>query len=78
MKQILLFGAGKSSSALIGYFLDNAMNQNWHLTVVDANLEFVKQKTGDSSFATPLGFDITDEQKRKAAIENAGGTVNTL
>ena len=78
MKQILLFGAGKSSTALIEYFLVNAIAENWRLTVVDASLEFVKQKMGDSPFGTALAFDITDDDKRKAAIEQADIVISLM
>ena len=60
MKQILVFGAGKSSTALIEYFLVNAVAENWRLTVVDAVLDVVKEKIGDSSCGTALAFNITD------------------
>jgi hypothetical protein len=35
MRYILLIGAGKSSSSLIKYFLDNAAEENWKLIVAD-------------------------------------------
>ena len=58
MKKILVFGAGKSSTALIEYFLENAKVENWYLTVVDANLETVKEKVGNSPYGTAVAFDI--------------------
>src|SRR5215218_5198420 len=78
MKQILVFGAGKSSAALIEYFLVNAVAENWHLAVVDASLETVKEKMGDSSQGTALAFDIADSTKRKAAIENADIVISLM
>ncbi len=78
MKQILLFGAGKSSTALIAYFLQNAGEENWHLTVVDANLDFVKEKIGQSPFGTPLAFDITDDQQRRLAIANSDIVISLM
>ena len=78
MKQILVFGAGKSSTALIEYFLVNAVAEQWRLTVVDAVLDTVKEKMGDSSYGTALAFDITDNVKRKAAIENADIVISLM
>lgn len=78
MKQILLFGAGKSSTALIEYFLVNALAENWWLTVVDASLEMVKEKTGDSPYATALAFDITDDVKRRTTVEQADIVISLM
>ena len=71
MRQILLFGAGKSSTALIEYFLVNALAENWRLTVVDAMLEIVAEKMGQSPYGTPMAFDITNDEKRKAVIQSS-------
>ncbi|RYZ21967.1 MAG: saccharopine dehydrogenase, partial [Chitinophagaceae bacterium] len=78
MKQILLFGAGKSSTALIEYFLVNAVAENWQLTVVDASLEIAKEKIGDSSYGTALAFDITDERQRKSVIQKADIVISLM
>ncbi len=48
MKKILLFGAGKSATALIDYLLENSLNENWFLTVVDADEKLAKRKIKDS------------------------------
>lgn len=78
MKQILLFGAGKSSTALIEYFLVNAVAGNWHLTVVDASLQNANEKLGDSSHGTALSFDINDEAKRKGPIAKADVVISLM
>ncbi len=70
MKHILLFGAGKSSTALIDYFFDNALAERWRLTVVDAYIETVKEKIGDSPFGTALAFDINSPELRYEAIQS--------
>lgn len=78
MRQILLFGAGKSSTALIDYFLVNAGTENWLLTVVDASLEAIKDKTGDSLHAVPVAMDIRQETERKILIGKADIVVSLL
>jgi saccharopine dehydrogenase-like NADP-dependent oxidoreductase len=78
MKQILLFGAGKSATALIEYFLVNALAENWQLTVVDANLELAKEKMGDSSHGIALSFDILDDKRRKEVISQAHIVISLL
>ena len=37
MRNILLFGAGKSASSLIKYLLDKSKIENLHLTIADLN-----------------------------------------
>ncbi|HEY0041330.1 MAG TPA: saccharopine dehydrogenase C-terminal domain-containing protein [Flavisolibacter sp.] len=78
MKQILLFGAGKSATALIEYFLVNAVAENWRLTVVDANLEMAKEKLGNSSFGSAISFDITDGEKRSQLIDKADIVISLM
>ncbi|RYF85062.1 MAG: hypothetical protein EON98_07590, partial [Chitinophagaceae bacterium] len=78
MKQILLFGAGKSATSLIEYFLVNAVAENWHLTVVDASMDLVKEKTGNSTHGTAMAFDINDDVKRKEMIGNADIVISLM
>ena len=78
MRQILLFGAGKSSTALIEYLLINALAENWRLTVVDAALETVAEKMGDSPYGTALAFDITNDKKRRTAIESSDIVISLM
>ena len=78
MKEILVFGAGKSSTALIEYFLVNALAENWRLTVVDAHLEVIQEKMGNSPYGTSLAFDVTDDEKRKAVIASADIVISLM
>lgn len=78
MRQILLFGAGKSATSLIEYFLVNAVAENWHLTVVDAVLETIEEKLGNSSHGRALAFDIKNDEKRKAVIEEADIVISLM
>lgn len=78
MKQILLFGAGKSATSLIEYFLINAVAENWHLTVVDASIDLVKEKMGDTAHGTPLAFDINDDQLRRTTINKSDIVISLM
>ncbi|HEX8316602.1 MAG TPA: saccharopine dehydrogenase C-terminal domain-containing protein, partial [Flavisolibacter sp.] len=78
MQQILLFGAGKSSTAIIEYLLINALAENWRLTVVDAALETVAEKMGDSPYGTALAFDITNDEKRRTAIQSSAIVISLM
>ena len=78
MKQVLLFGAGKSSSALIEYLLGNAQKENWHLTVVDADLQTIEKKLGDSAFGNAATFDILDDNERHSYISKADIVISLM
>ena len=78
MKNILLFGAGKSATVLIHYLLDNASKENWQLTLVDANLTAANEKIGNSSFGRAVSFDITNEVERKEYIEQADIVISLM
>ena len=78
MRQILLFGAGKSSAVLIEYLLVNALAENWRLTVADANGHAIAEKLGNSPFGTAAVLDIQDEEKRRALINQADIVLSLL
>ncbi|MBS1654561.1 MAG: saccharopine dehydrogenase NADP-binding domain-containing protein [Bacteroidetes bacterium] len=78
MKKILLFGAGKSATVLIDYLLKNAKQENWELTVVDADIVAARQKTGGHVLGKALSFDIRDEDKRTNAISGADIVISML
>lgn len=78
MKQILLFGAGKSATVLIDYLLTNAEKEKWKLTVADANLQLALNKIKNSPFGTAVSFDIMDDDKRKQYISKADIVISML
>jgi len=78
LKNILLFGAGKSATVLIDYLLANAGKEGWELVVVDANAELAKEKIGDSIHGTPVSFDIHDVDERRKFINNADIVISLL
>lgn len=78
MKTILLFGAGKSSSVLIKYLLDQAPLQGFQLRVVDTHLGLAQSKIAGSSYGTALGFDSTNTALRRAEIEGADLVISLL
>jgi len=64
MKQILLFGAGKSATVLINYLVEESEASGWVVTVVDQDPELARKKIGDSDRAKAVAFDIRDEAIR--------------
>ena len=78
MKQILLFGAGKSATVLIDYLLENAISENWKVIVVDADIELARSKTGSSGPAEAVSFDIHDATQRASYIKRADVVISLL
>ena len=78
MTNILVFGAGKSSSYLIRYLLEHAPKLFWQVTVADANINAAVEKVGRSDFGTAVQIDISDEKHRKRLIANANMVVSLL
>ena len=78
MRNILVLGAGKSSYHLIQYLLDNATSQNWHVTVADASLENVIEKTNNHPSSTAVQFDINNDDQRIFEIGKADIVISLL
>ncbi|MFT5753609.1 MAG: saccharopine dehydrogenase-like NADP-dependent oxidoreductase [Flavobacterium sp.] len=78
MRNILLFGAGKSASSLIKYLLDKSETENLHLTIADLNIDLAKNKTNNHKNSTPIAIDIFNETNRNNAIEKADIVISML
>ena len=78
MKEILLFGAGKSATVLVDYLLATAEIENWHLTIVDADIVAAQSKIGNSSFGKVISFDIQHEEQRNKIIQIADIVISLL
>ena len=78
MKQILLFGAGKSATVLIEYLLENSEKENWQLIVVDADLSTAQKKVGSSAFGKAVSFDISGNKERSSYIANADIVISLM
>ena len=78
MKQILLFGAGKSATVLIDYLKETATQKKWFVTIADINLEAVKTKVGNHELVKAVGISIDNETERKTLIEEADVVISLL
>ena len=78
MKNILLFGAGKSATVLIDYLISNAEKEKWQLTVVDADINLAQSKIGISPFGKAVSFDINDHTDRNKFITDADIVISLL
>ncbi len=78
MKNILIIGAGLSSSTLIEYLLRNSVNFDWKITVADMSEETARLKVNNHENARPIKFDILDETQRNHEISNADMVISML
>lgn len=78
MKRILVIGAGRSSSTLIKYLLDNAQSEDWKITVCDVDLPLAERKTGGHDRAEAKLFDANDEVLRKELIQQHDLVISML
>jgi saccharopine dehydrogenase-like NADP-dependent oxidoreductase len=78
MKQVLLFGAGKSATVLIDYLLSHAKKENWRLTLVDANLQLATDKLNGSPFGKAISFDVLDKNQREEFIKQSDLVISML
>jgi saccharopine dehydrogenase-like NADP-dependent oxidoreductase len=78
MKQILLFGAGKSATVLIEYLKDISTTHQWQIVVADSNLETVQLKVGKHDFVEAVQVDITNETERKNLVQNAQVVISMM
>lgn len=78
MKNIVVFGAGMSSSVLIDYLADIAPKNDWIVSVGDRDLELAKRKTKERQNTHAFKFDVTDEMQRLIEISKADLVISML
>jgi saccharopine dehydrogenase (NADP+, L-glutamate forming) len=78
MTNILVFGAGKSSSYLMRYLLEHAPKYFWQITVADSNINAALERIGDHSFGTATQIEIHEDIIRKRLISNADIVISML
>jgi saccharopine dehydrogenase-like NADP-dependent oxidoreductase len=75
---ILILGAGRSSSSLINYLLDQAKIYSWQITVGDFSEQAAKDRIGNAAQAKAIRFDITDTESSSKAIASADVVVSLI
>lgn len=71
MANILVFGAGKSSSYLIKYLLANAPKYFWQVIVADANLQAAQERVKNHAYGKAHQIDILNDNERQRLIQAA-------
>ena len=78
MRNILLIGAGKSTSSLIKYLSNKTKSDNFELTIIDKNLELAKKIVNDNPNVHLTNLNIFDDNERAEAIKNADVVISML
>ncbi len=78
MKQIILFGAGRSATYLIDYLLENAEAEDFQLVLADTNIEIAEQKIDNHPRGRAVSCDINDTAMRQALIAQASFVISML
>lgn len=78
MKRILLLGAGRSSSSLIRYLLDNAVTRDWTVTVGDVSPENARKKIGPDERGRAVEFDINNQELTRLIIGQSDIVISLL
>ncbi|WP_439129764.1 saccharopine dehydrogenase family protein [Polaribacter sp.] len=78
MKNILIIGAGKSSSFLIKYLLEKSDQENLHLTIADISIENANKLIKNHKNASTIIFDVFNEKQRTSEIKKATIVISML
>ncbi|MDR9456672.1 MAG: saccharopine dehydrogenase C-terminal domain-containing protein [Salegentibacter sp.] len=78
MREILIIGAGKSTSVLINHLLENAESEDLFLRIGDLNLETAQKATQNHKRCEALVLDVFDPASREAAIKKADIVISML
>ncbi|MEZ4722642.1 MAG: saccharopine dehydrogenase C-terminal domain-containing protein [Flavobacteriales bacterium] len=78
MKNIVVFGAGLSSTVMIDYLIEHAKGFDWTIRVGDVNEESAVKKIAGREQAEAFRFDVKDEMQRLSEISKADLVISML
>ncbi|NQY00368.1 MAG: saccharopine dehydrogenase NADP-binding domain-containing protein [Flavobacteriaceae bacterium] len=78
MRNILIIGAGRSSSSLIKYLLDKSYSEDLFVTVADISQENAEKRINRHPNAKAIKFDVFDQKQRTSEIQKANIIVSML
>ncbi len=78
MQTILVLGAGRSSSALITYLLQQAAIHSWKIMVGDVSEGAARERIGGSTRGQAVSFDINNEGNSRTVIQTADVVISLL
>jgi saccharopine dehydrogenase-like NADP-dependent oxidoreductase len=78
MKNIVVFGAGKSATCLIDYLNRICIEKKWSLTIGDSNAEALMKRVAKSSALNPVQLNVENSAERNAIIQTADLVISLL
>ena len=78
MKNILIIGAGKSSSALVKYLLDTSEQEALFITIADISIENANKLINKHRNAKAIILDVFDKHQREEQIQKADIVISML
>lgn len=78
MKNILVIGAGRTSTSLIDYLVNKANEKDWFITIADQSLELAENKAKKHPRTKAIQFDIFNEQARSDLISKTNIVASLL
>lgn len=78
MRNILIIGAGKSSSYLIQYLLNKSVAEQLQIIIGDINPNQARKLIGNHQNASVIALDVFDKTQRNEAIQNADIVISML
>ncbi len=69
MQNILIIGAGRSSTSLIDYLLEHSVKENWQITIAEKDIELAQSKIEEHSNAKAIPFDVFDNDILTSSIQ---------
>jgi saccharopine dehydrogenase-like NADP-dependent oxidoreductase len=78
MTNILIIGAGRSTTSLINYLIQNSATYNFKITVADVDIKLAQEKVANHTNASAISFNINDAEKRKEIIRQHDFVISML
>jgi len=78
MKNILLFGSGRSTSSLIKYLLERTETHQFKLIIADQSITSIQEKVANNSNAQAIALDIHDSEAREMLIQKADVVISMM
>ena len=77
-KNILVIGAGRSSSALINYLKENASQEDWQIKLADFDIQLAQQKAAGHERVQCIQFDIFNTIQTQDEVAKADIVISML
>ena len=78
MQQILIIGAGRSSTSLIKYLLEHAPSEDWNITIAEKDISLAETKIEGSDRAKVVSFDVFDAEQLNRLVSEHDMIISML